>query len=85
MRRADHSSRGVIPSVVSNSEASIMRRPCPLGAIAPLEKKKISSNKVVFCSKQVLVVRDYLKLYQRLDFINTKNVLASCRISSMLK
>jgi hypothetical protein len=49
VRRADHSSRGVLPSVVClkcDSEASIMRGPWPTGgAVATLGKKNISSLK----------------------------------------
>jgi hypothetical protein len=42
MRRADHVSREVLPTVVClerDREASIMRRPCPTGAVVPRRGK----------------------------------------------
>ena len=42
LRRADHSSRGVLPSAVClkcDREASIMRRPRPPRGCRPIEKK----------------------------------------------
>jgi len=41
VRRADHPSRGVLPSVMSeyDPEASIMRRPWPTGGCCAMKKK----------------------------------------------
>jgi len=48
LRRADHSSRGVLPSMVCltgcDRESSTVRRPWPAGTVAPSYKKNFSSG-----------------------------------------
>ena len=47
MRRADHSSRGILPSVVClkcDREASIVREPRPTWAVEPLEEEEVDQK-----------------------------------------
>jgi hypothetical protein len=61
--RADHSSRGVLPSVVClnefDHEASIMRRPWPTGGCCAIVKKKVD----YIMGAVYLVSPEYIRIY----------------------